>query len=340
MYIHSSEWLVTNLEHAWPSNVDDARILAISDGRPGNARQAEALAQALWPERVETLHVGTRVPWRWASPRCLPGSGGAFGPAFSALLQQPPRWAVGCGRQAALATRLLHEVGTRVVQILDPRMAHRHWDWLVIPEHDGVAGANVIQVQGSLHPVDDGWLAAARVEFSGLEACCGPRLTVLVGGDSRHGRLAEGIGKTVLEMLLHWHQHTGGSVLVTTSRRTPSALTAALVERMRTLPGRCWTGPGDGPNPYPGFLAFADQIVCTPDSVNLLSEACATRVPVCVAGIEAASGGPGRFVRRLLSTGRIQASLLAETSAITPLRETGRIAALVRERLFSGADDP
>jgi len=94
------------VEHTSPPIPPDSRILAISDGRPGNARQAEALAAALLPGRVDVLHVSPRIPWRWASPRRWPGSGHAFGPDFARILDHPPRWAVGCGRQAALATRL------------------------------------------------------------------------------------------------------------------------------------------------------------------------------------------------------------------------------------------
>jgi hypothetical protein len=41
-----------------------------------------------------------------------------------------------------------------------------------------------------------------------------------------------------------------------------------------------WNGADDGENPYRGYLAAADRIVVTPDSVNMLSEACATGKPV------------------------------------------------------------
>jgi len=320
------------VEQPLPPAPADSFIHAISDGRPGNARQAEALAEALLPGRVKALHVSACGPWRWASPRRLPGSGRAFGPEFVELLRHPPRWAVGCGRQAALATRLLRDVGSRAVQILEPRIAHRHWDLVVIPEHDGVVGGNVIPVHGSLNPVDDAWLAAARATFAHLEQFPGPRLTVLVGGDSRHGCLPAGVGQALLKIMEDWHRKTGGSLLLTTSRRTPPALAAALARQMHTLPGLCWTGPADGPNPYPGLLAYADQIACTADSVNLLSEACATRAPVCVVGIDAA-GGPGRFARSLLASGRAQTSLVPPSTPMTPLRETTRIAAIVRKHL-------
>ena len=155
---------------------------AVSDGRAGNARQAEALARALHPDTVHALHLQARAPWRWAAPRRLPGASAAFGPAFAAQLQQPPGLVIGCGRQAALATRLLRARGSVAVQILDPRLDRRQWDLVVVPEHDALRGENVLTLLGSLHPVDDAWLAAGRAAFPAVGALPGPRVALLIGG--------------------------------------------------------------------------------------------------------------------------------------------------------------
>ena len=45
------------------------------------------------------------------------------------------------------------------------------------------------------------------------------------------------------------------------------------------------------------MLACADQVVCTPDSVNMLSEACATTAPVHVLEPACAGGRIGAFLR-------------------------------------------
>jgi len=318
---------------------DHSTVLAVSDGRPGNARQAEALAGALAPGRASAIHLAPRAPWRWASPRCLPGSRRAFGAEFAGILNAPPALAIGCGRQAALATRLLRAAGSRVVQVLNPRLAREHWDVLVVPAHDGLTGDNVIAVNGSLNPVDDAWLAAARMVFSRFERFPAPRLGVLVGGDSRHGALPAASGDTLIDLITRWHRATGGSVLATTSRRTPAALAERLAAHLGGIPGLCWTGHGNGANPYSGLLAFADTLVCSADSVNLLSEACATRVPVAVIGADALGDRRAAFVRGLLSSGRIRvadsvdALVTPASTDITPMRETARIAALVRARL-------
>jgi mitochondrial fission protein ELM1 len=318
--------------------IDSNQIWAVSDGRAGNARQATALAAALAAASGASSSERTlapRAPWRWLAPRMLPGSDLAFGSDFADALVLPPRLAVGCGRQAALATRLLRARGAKVVQILAPRLDPALWDIVVAPAHDALQGANVIGTLGSLHPVDDAWLAQARVQFAAFETLPRPRTAVLIGGPSAHARFDHAAFEALASKLEAMLTRDGGSVLLTASRRTPGDLRDALHRRFDERPGIVWGGDGDGPNPYPGLLAWADRIVCSPDSVNMVSEACATRVPVFVFEPGRVGGRPRQFLDALLATGRIRAmdTTLASFD-VEPLRETARVAEEIRIRLL------
>ena len=314
--------------------IDYTHSCAISDGRAGNARQADALAAALAGDGHDRCVLAPRAPWRWLAPRRLPGSGGAFGEDFARLLAAPPALAVGCGRQAALATRLLRARGSRAVQVLDPRLDPAHWDVVVAPGHDGLAGANVVATLGSLNPVDDAWLADARTRFAALETLPRPRTALLVGGDSTHARFDRAAFEALAARLDDALARDGGSVLATASRRTAAGVRDALHDRAGRAPGLAWRDERDGPNPYPGLLAWADRIVCTPDSVNMLSEACATRAPVFVFEPGRVTGRPRRFLDALLARGRIRTmDAPLEAFDVEPLRETARVAAEVRRRL-------
>ena len=318
------------------------RTWSLSDGRAGNARQCNALAAALGVGAAREWILSARAPWRWTAPRRLPGDAHAFGGDFAEALQAPPRLAIGCGRQAALATRLLREsampgaagMPVRTVQILDPRIDPAHWDLVVAPEHDGLRGDNVITTLGSLHPVDDAWLARARDRFASFADLPRPRTALLLGGPSAHARFDRMAFEVLAAKLEAVLAHEGGSVLVTTSRRTPRELRDALRHRYDETPGVVWRGEEDGANPYPGLLAWADRIVCSPDSVNMISEACATRVPVFVFDPARVRGRPRRFLDALLARGRVRTmdAALAPFD-VEPLRETARVAATVRERL-------
>lgn len=325
------------------SNTTNGTAWTLTDGHAGNLRQALSLAAALGHDSARNWSLGPRFPWRLAAPRRLPGARGAFGHEFAAALRNsPPALAIGCGRQAALATRLLREAGANAVQILDPRIDAAHWDLVIAPEHDGLSGPNVITLLGSLNPVDDAWLARARADFPAIAKLPRPRIALLLGGSSPHARFDraafEALAESVSGVLAG-----GGSVLATASRRTDPDVAAALRARMDDGSGKGWqglawtgtgTGTGQASNPYPGLLAWADRIVCTPDSVNMVSEACATRAPVYVSDPGGTRGRPRRFLDALLARGRIR-PLDADLAPFEsePLRETARVAGQVKARL-------
>ena len=314
--------------------MDSTQLWTLTDGHAGNRRQADALAAAMNCGPAKDWRLDPRLPWNMLAPRSFAGADHAFGPAFAQALAQPPPLAIGCGRQAALATRLLHERGGKVVQILDPRIDTRYWNLVVAPEHDLLSGDNVITLLGSLNPVDETWLARAREAFAVFAELPQPRTAVLLGGSSSHARFDRSAFEVLASKLEVALAREGGSVLITTSRRTPADLIAALRHRYVETPGVVWCGETDGVNPYQGLLAWADRIVCSPDSVNMVSEACATEAPVFVFDPTRVSGRPRRFLDSLLAHGRIRAmdTQLAPFQ-VEPLRETARVAALVRERL-------
>jgi hypothetical protein len=311
-----------------------AAVWSLSDDKAGNRRQADALARALGLGEPACHTLTPRAPWRLVAPRRLPGSAKAFGEAFARGLARVPAVTIGCGRQAALATRLVRARGGRAVQVLDPRIDPSLWDLLVVPEHDRLRGPNVLTVFGSLHPVDDAWLAQARARFAAFATLPQPRTALLLGGISRHFDFDRQGFDALADAIERMLVRDGGSLLATVSRRTPPAFGAVLRARFAHLPGVVWRGDVDGDNPYPGMLAWADRIVCTPDSVNLLSEACATDAPVQVFAPDEVRGRVRRFVDALLARGRAQ-PLGAGWPVVpcTPLRETARIAAEVRARL-------
>ena len=313
-----------------------ARVLALSDGAAGNENQARALAAALAPQ-IEVVQLDPRAPWRWFAPRRLPASHHAFGPDFSARLRATwPEIAIGCGRQAALATRLLRSASggqCRSVQILDPRISPAHFDLVIAPHHDGLVGDNVIQCVGGLNRIDDGWLEQARQRFAQFASLPAPRYALLLGGTTRALKLDRAYWNALVARLSARLRAEGASLMVTSSRRTPDWLRAAARDSFPDIPGAQWHGAQDGPNPYAGFLGWADAIVVTPDSVNLMSEAAATRAPVWSFAPQPIRGKVGHFVEAMHRSGRIR--FLGETAAsdrIFPLRETARVATQIRAR--------
>ena len=306
----------------------------LHDGAPGNRRQALALAEGLGLAAQE-WRLDARGWAKWLAPRRFPGSGSSFGRDYLAALRGPaPALAIGCGRIAALATRQARESGVRTIQILDPRISTRHWDLVIAPEHDGLVGDNVIAMLGSLNPVTPEWLQRARQDFPEVGTLASPRTAVLLGGPTRATRFDRSALEVLLGKLEFWLARDGGSLLCCASRRTPPEWADLLRDRYRGQEHLVWMDPSDGRNPFPAVLAWADRIVVSPDSVNMISEACATAVPVYVAEPDRASGRTRGFIESLQARDRVRAQTRDSTSfAVTPVNETQRVVALVRERL-------
>ena len=305
----------------------------IHDGAAGNRRQALALAEALQiPNREFALDVAG--PRRWLAPRKLSGDAD-FGDEFAeALRQAKPALAIGCGRIAALATRQLREMGVKAIQILDPRISTQHWDLVIAPEHDKLGGDNVITLLGSLNPIDADWLQRARQQFPALANLSGPRTAVLLGGPTHAVRFDRSALEVLLGKLEYWLARDGGSLMICGSRRSPPEWAPLIRDRYRGDGHLAWMDDRDGDNPYAGVLAWADRIIVSPDSVNMISEACTTSVPVYVAEPARATGRVRRFVQRLLDRGRVQAQLRdAAPFVVTALAETRQVAEQVRQRL-------
>ena len=98
------------------------------------------------------------------------------------------------------------------------------------------------------------------------------------------------------------------------------------------MPHVLWDG--QGPNPYFGLLAWADAVVVTGDSVNMICEACATGRRVLIQPFSGASRKFNRFYEAVLAGGHAR-FFTGDLEAFdtVPLRETERAARLVAERL-------
>jgi mitochondrial fission protein ELM1 len=268
-------------------------VWVISDGAAGNERQAQALAQAMRLS-PSTIRVDLRAPWRWLAPRLLHGAKFALPRPVRQQVHAPwPALAIGCGRQAALLTRLLrHASGgkTFTVQILDPRIDPAQFDLVIAPRHDELAGANVIQTLGALNAIDEDWLAQGLARFPVLAQLPHPRTTLLVGGPRRGLGLDDAWFDALLARVNALAACDRGTLLVASSRRTPETWRTRLRENLRADCLHFWNGATDGENPYQGYLAAADRLIVTPDSVNMLSESCATGKPVLTLLPEMARG--------------------------------------------------
>ncbi|MFM7609399.1 MAG: mitochondrial fission ELM1 family protein, partial [Alphaproteobacteria bacterium] len=288
---------------------------------------------------AERLHEPfRRVDLAWGPmarlPLPFPSLAGLTPEARAAFAPPWPDLVISAGRRSAPVALWLQQKGARLVHCMRPGFGAARFDLLVIGQHDAPKPApNILPILGAAHRISPEKLAAARVEFAALAALPSPRIALLMGGPPR----AEGMDPSVAGAITAKVVGFAGSVLATASRRTGSPAEAAMAAALARHPHQlfCW---GDAPpNPYAGFLAWADQVVVTGDSVSMLSEALATSGPVFIAD----PGGLGprhqRLAQSLFAAGQARDLATAPAPFQRPaLDESGRVAAEIRWRGLLG----
>ncbi len=317
-----------------PARLGDKRpsVWVLHDGKPGMASQALGLAEATgFPFSEKRLSI--RRPWAWLPPLLWVAPLFAAREAGLALAPPWPDLVIGCGRNTArpaLAIRRASGGRTLAAQIQDPRVGRGEFDMLFVPEHDRLRGPRILVTSGAIHRVTPERLAAERRRFPALEELARPILGVLIGGPNRAYRLDLSRLAEIAEMIASVLRRTGGSAVVTPSRRTGERGLAVLRERLAGLPGSIWDGKGN--NPYYAYLAIADALLVTADSVSMVSEAAATGKPVHIIGLDGNGAKFARFHETMRKAGitRPFAGRI-ESWSYTPPDDTARAGAALRE---------
>ncbi|WP_248120431.1 MULTISPECIES: mitochondrial fission ELM1 family protein [unclassified Brevundimonas] len=274
-------------------------IWVVSDGRAGIENQALGLAEAvkrLTPAEITIKH----IRWRPVFDR-LPSAlktAAMLDPASDPIAAPWPDLWIATGRATLpLSTRVkTWSAGkTFVVQTQDPRWANHRYDMIIAPAHDGLSGDNVFEITGSPHRITAERIAEAAPAFADrIAPLPHPRVAVLIGGKSKAFDLPAEHAADLADRIAAAVRASGGSLMLTFSRRTPETAKAALAARLSDLPGWIWDGSGD--NPLFGFLHFADHILVTEDSANMAAEAASTGKPVHILPMIPLKSG-GKFAR-------------------------------------------
>ena len=263
-------------------------IWVLTDDRAGNVAQAVGVAEALGrPFVTKAIRYNplARLPNAVIGASAL-----GLTPETRMELRAPwPDVVIAAGRRTGPVARWIKRQNpkTVLVQIMNPgKRGADEFDLIAVPRHDCVVpggdAANVMRITGAPHRLTETKLkSAAEMWAPRLGGIPRPFIVVMIGG-ATHSRpfptsLATELGQRVYRMA----DAVGGSVLVASSRRTGAdaeqALLAAIPEPRHAF---LWSQGGD--NPYFGYLALADAIVVTGDSVSMCSEACATPAPVYI----------------------------------------------------------
>jgi mitochondrial fission protein ELM1 len=278
------------------------RVWLLMGHRAGDNSQVQALGEALgWPYEIRRF---VYHPWErlvnWPFTATLAG---VVKGRSSTLVPPWPDLVISAGRRnepiarwiRGQALRSLPAGRVHLVHVGRPWARLERWDLVVTtPQYRLPNLPNVLHNETPLHRVTPERLAEAATQWQGrLAHLPRPWVAVLAGGPSGPYPFDAASGVRLARDASALAGASGGSLLVTTSARTPRVAVDALFAGA-TRPAFLYRWrDGDGDNPYFAFLALADQLIVTADSVSMMTEACATRKPVYLFDT-----GEGRFSMR------------------------------------------
>lgn len=325
-------------------------VWALTDDRPGNNAQVLGVAQALgWPMEEKAVRYAAMA----RLPNILRGATlvGVSEPSRTDLSAPLPDVVIAAGRRSAPVARWIKRQSggkTRLVQLMFPgKVGAEDFDLIVIPEHDGNAAAsnmpNALQIVGAPSLITPALLEAEADRWRDrFDALPRPFFALIVGGATKRQAFSNNQAKALGAKVSAVAKASGGSVLLTTSRRTGRDAEQALVHAI-SEPRSTFLWGQEGENPYLGYLALADAIIVTGDSVTMCAEACATETPVYIAApAGTVSAKHARLHQRLYDLGYARPCADLESGTFEdwshpPLDTTGQVVAAVHSLMANGS---
>lgn len=276
------------------------KIVILSDKKPGHYKQSLGIVEKMPECQVEWLEVEFRRKWRDNLLRvfiCIFGGVSLSIPLIHTLLRgnltaetynvltqlQTADIVLSTGSSVAPVNLLLGRIlGAKTVTCRSPSpVGTRYFDLAILPMlswHNAPSKNNVCQTIGVPNPISPDILDAERRRLNHeMNLPERPRIGLLIGGSDRHETITVADAERLSKICETVATEMNTQILVTTSRRTPSDVTAHLVSKVKHS-DRCPLfivpdTPSELEDPYQAILALSDLLIVTADSFSMVCEA-------------------------------------------------------------------
>ena len=309
-YIQLLESYITKYKSQWLwghkrwKRTRTKRILILSDGKAGHVKQSEALVKEIkekgekkeppYEFLIEKIEVEFRGSWRkrifplfafffipWAEGRLAWLQWFLSAESARKLERANPDVVVSAGSSLVpINLCVAKENLAKSTVLMRPSFPFNlfKYDLAVIPAHDrGLLPSGKFRIQGALSGLDPENLEVSKKLLAGsLQDPERIRISLFLGGETRRYKFSLSEVEDLLEEVERASEKLGGDFLVTTSRRTPEAVSQFLRKRLENHP-RCQlcviASEDSRPEVVPGMMALADFLIVTEDSLSMISEA-------------------------------------------------------------------
>ena len=264
------------------------RVWLLLGERQGDNAQVLALGRALtrelgWAHEIKQIYYDPEceIPFRDRGASLI----GVDLERTDRFSEPWPDVVIAIGRRAAPVSRWLKEqTKGRLLNIHlgRPRIAYQHFDLIFTTPQYGLPSApNVTKLILPIILHDEALMEAeAQRWLPRLEGLPHPWTAVFVGGPTSQLAFDRHVAVDLLARA-RMHARRGGTLLVTTSPRTPPEVAELLAAEIRP-PHFVHRWAPKEPNPYQALLKLADDFIVTNDSVSMIAEAADMMKPLYV----------------------------------------------------------
>ena len=306
--------------------------LLLTEGLHGMISQVEGLAKAL---DLDYFHekIVLNNPWNFVPPSFTP----KHKLIFKNQIEKDYDIIISCGRKSVIPSIILKKNSNKKIiniHIQNPKVSLTNFDFVIVPEHDGIDGNNVFVSNGAIHYVTMDEIIENSNYLKNKVQKDKDIITLILGGPNKYYDYTDENMINIFSKIKKNLDEKNLQLLVIPSNRTPTKTIQFAKEYFNN--NRLVIENIDK-KAYLSSLALAKFIIVTCDSSSMISEAALTGKPLYVAMIPPRRRDK-RFqkFRNLLESKNVIRYLENDLDIwnYEKLDETKRIAQLIKEKIF------
>ena len=256
------------------------KALLLTEGLHGMISQAEGLAKALDSDYIhEKIELNNF--WKLIPPSLTPVKGFVFknniGKDFDIIIS--------CGRKSVVPSIFLKKNSKKKIiniHIQNPKISLKNFDFVIIPDHDGISGSNVINTKGAIHYLTNKEINDSKDYLLNKIEKNKDVITLVLGGPTKYYNYSNNNMLDIFSKINKRLKEYNLQLVIIPSNRTPKK-TIQLAKEF--FSEGCIVIDKVDKSAYLSSLALAKYIIVTCDSTSMISEAALTGKPLYVAMI-------------------------------------------------------
>jgi len=257
--------------------MEKLKALLLTEGMHGMISQVEGLAKAL---NLDFIHEKIELNnfWKLLPPKITP----AQNFVFKNKIYQDFNVLISCGRKSVIpSVYLKNKYKNKIINIhiQDPKVSLNNFDFIVVPEHDGLIGKNVLTSKGAIHYLTNDELEQNESYLKSRVDNQKKIVTLIIGGPNKYYSYDDEIIDKLFVKIENNFIKKNYQAIIIPSMRTPKNI----IQKAQNYFDKNQIVILDiDKKAYLSSLKLADHIVVTCDSTSMISEAAITGKPIYV----------------------------------------------------------